>query len=191
MGDIRTHTCHLQLCYSLRVYGMAIWTSPGSLLEIQNRRPHPRPTGSDSEFQQDVQALPRHVPVWEALLGRNGYNCVPLNWVREKSVESHENKTRIWQQQTNLKSQPFRVLSLKVEPLHGNRQTAWSLEKRNPRNNVFPTSSALIDKQGTLTYERSHLLAEHQSWEPHIIPSESNFMFSMHSSDYTLTYHLK
>lgn len=41
--------------------------SPGSLLQIQNLRPHPRPADTESSQEQDPQGLQIHVEVWEAL----------------------------------------------------------------------------------------------------------------------------
>lgn len=47
------------------------WTkalaSLASLLEMQNLKFHPRPTGSESEFYQDPHMIPMHIKAWEAL----------------------------------------------------------------------------------------------------------------------------
>lgn len=63
--------------------GPAILASPGSLLEIHNLQPHPRPSQSAPAFYQDLQGIFVHIKVWETPLALS-----TLIWVSTGSTLS-------------------------------------------------------------------------------------------------------
>lgn len=105
----------IHIIYKLATHSAPVDQQDGitwSMSEMQNLRPQPRPTESDPEFQQDAQVLYMNIHIWEELLYRFIYNCVPQiqeppNWIRENKMEIQENKTRIWLQPINLQIQSF------------------------------------------------------------------------------------